>query len=157
MKKSNFARFKDLQELLHSLCFAFFAKIFHSPLNKENNTMRNYLSKIVLAATLGLALALTISCNSDCSSGSKNTDIIIDKRAIGTWEDMNNKTWTFNSDGTGISGGTNMKYAFFSDKIVFHQYFSTLAFNYAFSADGKTFIMYNMGITGGSFWLTKKE
>jgi len=93
MKKSNFARFKDIQELLHSLCFEFFAKIFHSPLNKENNTMRNNLSKIVLVAFIALLLPI-MSCD------------VIGNSLAGRWVGVSGKNkdtvMELLSDGTGI-------------------------------------------------------
>ncbi|MCL2206755.1 MAG: hypothetical protein FWB90_01515 [Fibromonadales bacterium] len=125
--------------------------------------MKTMFSKFTLAAIFTLALAFTVSCFEKSGKGNSTTAAItIDKRAIGTWEDENGKIHVVNPDGTGKSGHSDFKCAFFSDKVIMSsesesRYSSsnkTFVLDYVFSKDGKTLILYN---PLGATWLTKKE
>jgi hypothetical protein len=124
---------------------------------KEKYTMKTI--RFLLAAGLMLALAFIFSCSSDGSVGSSksNTDITIDKRAVGTWENANGDTYVFKPDGTVKVGYSDFKYAFFSNKIVITRIVGygkiVDVSDYAFSADGKTFIVYG----SRTEWFTKKD
>ncbi|MCL2282651.1 MAG: hypothetical protein FWC26_04970 [Fibromonadales bacterium] len=140
--------------------------------------MKIAFSKLVFMAACVLALAFTTSCVPDGSGGNKTTaTIAVDNRIVGKWKDDKNKAdWIFNSDGTGsgnsdllkgyaMNFARNFEYAFFLNKIIVRYLprsymFSEIpleiyVYDYVFSPDGKTFIMYNSD--GTAIWLTKEK
>jgi len=96
MKKSNSSDSKDFHEL--------FSKFFHLPLNKENSTMRNSLSKIVFTAVIALLLPL-MSCDAAGPSALAGHWMHESGSTKGKPEDME-----LFKDGTGVCDGKTVSW-----------------------------------------------
>ena len=81
----------------------------------------------------------------------------VEQKLVGTWVDGGNRTWVFNSDGTGTRDNTSLKFAAFSGKIIIYIGNTTggSAFEYIFAADNNTVILFSNG-ESSSFFLKKK-
>jgi len=120
--------------------------------------MNKTVSKIVLMASIILAMALTFSCYNTHTADNE-------KRILGTWVTVEKNgdggIWVFNSDGTGSGGSRErtykeFKYAVVSSKlaIVVERDF-TIVFDLFISNDGKTTILYSGNY--GDYLLRKKN
>ena len=82
------------------------------------------------------------------------------QKIIGTWVDQDGKNiGVFNANGTGNLGGEDIKYIVFDTKLAVAVSSQTVIYDILFSSDGKTLILYIMGIPtsgGNGIWLTKK-
>jgi hypothetical protein len=78
-----------------------------------------------------------------------------DPRFVGTWGDGNGTTWVFNSNGSGTYAGNALVYVAFSGKIIVTTRTYDWAFEYYFSGDDKTIILFSGDKSG--YFLTKKD
>jgi len=111
--------------------------IFNSPLNKENNTMRNNLSKIVLVASFWLAMIFTIPCEA-----ANNPPAL-----VGHWlylSGIKKDDMELFKDGTGLYEGISISWKVENKRFIIQSPFLGLASNYKLSGSKLTLI-YNDG------------
>jgi len=118
--------------------------------------MSKMVSKFALAASVVLAMVLTLFCPEAQAADNE-------KRIIGTWAQVeadgsDGEKWVFNSDGTGTFGrdGGNGRYAVVAGKLAFVYVYSnrtsTGVCELSFSTDGKTAIL-----AGSTYALLRKK
>ena len=101
-----------------------------------------FISMLVMLSVLSLVFSAEINAQSTN----------FEPRLVGTWKDSDNKTYVFNSDGTGNMSGTPMKYGAIDGKIVIvvgGRDGGSIAAQLVFSRDGKVLLIWAEGMAGG--------
>jgi hypothetical protein len=80
----------------------------------------------------------------------------VDQKIVGRWVDGDGKTWVFSPDGTGTYDSDGFKYAAFGGRIIITSTRNDFAYEYFFSSDNNTVILFPSGSTAGRF-LTKQR
>jgi hypothetical protein len=77
-------------------------------------------------------------------------------RLVGTWTDLQNRTWVFNTDGTGQRASTSFKFGTIDNKaiILFGSDTTSYGYEIVLSKDDKTLAL--LAITGSCHFLQKK-
>jgi len=77
----------------------------------------------------------------------------VDQKFLGVWTDDGNNPWVFRADGTGHYRGTNFRFAAFSGKVVITSSSWDYGFEYYFSTDNRTLILFSTSTVSSRFLL----